>query len=71
MESNVFTSGRWIVLQGAEGETEWEGQAEWRSVDVTSVAATPLGAWEHGNRQQLQWLQQSSHIVQFIYQFKR
>lgn len=22
VESNVFTSGRWIVLQAAEGETE-------------------------------------------------
>lgn len=50
MESNVFTSGRWIVLQAAEGETEGgKGRQKWGSVDVTSVPATPLGAtgsWE-------------------------
>lgn len=42
VESNVFTSGRWIVLPATEGEAggRWD-KAERGSVDVTSVPATP------------------------------
>lgn len=51
---NVFTSGRWIVLQAVEAEAEDERG----SADVTSVAATPQGDQEHGNRRSSHWLQQ-------------
>lgn len=55
----VFVSDGLFYKQ-QKGELGVRMHKQWGRLDVTSVAPTPVQAWDHGNNQQLQWLKQDS-----------